>query len=345
MSKIKVLADYHHEDLYESLRILFEDRLDFELYRGIGVDWYREGFWSVYEAEDTANQYLGLHLGQDLQLLQKQAGKTWLNLNHMEEKAGVYFVPRHGPNTIHKAITLQAFKDTKFDVIVSSMPGHYSRFEDLKNRFQPQAKHIFQMGNNWSIPGGVRNLLNSTTVGASSDINTVYYHQEFSLKRFYPESPLKIKSLANLQHYMHDRGRFEQLRSMMPDWEFKAYGAGNPDGSLDPETLDRDMRQLGFIWHVKQGGEGYGYNIHYGFACGKPIVLNTSGLGGFTAGKLFSDTTIINIDEGLDRVREKLNTWADNYDSISKIIKQKFDEVVNFDQEFLEIKKFMDRLC
>ena len=62
-SKPKIYSDCHHEHLYESLRILFEDRLGYELYRAIGLEWYHEKFWNVYPHPATAQQYLGLHQG------------------------------------------------------------------------------------------------------------------------------------------------------------------------------------------------------------------------------------------------------------------------------------------
>lgn len=47
---MRVLADYHHHDLFESLAILFEDRLGWELYRPIGMEWFDEGYWNFERA-------------------------------------------------------------------------------------------------------------------------------------------------------------------------------------------------------------------------------------------------------------------------------------------------------
>ena len=42
---IRILADFHHHALWESLRLVFEERFGWELYRPIGMDWFIEGYW------------------------------------------------------------------------------------------------------------------------------------------------------------------------------------------------------------------------------------------------------------------------------------------------------------
>ena len=49
---MRVFADYHHSALYESLRLLFEERLDWKLYKPIGTEWYANGYWKLHTHPD-----------------------------------------------------------------------------------------------------------------------------------------------------------------------------------------------------------------------------------------------------------------------------------------------------
>jgi hypothetical protein len=122
---MKILADFHHEELYHSLYLLFEKRLGHELYRQIGTDWYDEGYWMVYNHPDTVKQYLGLHISDDWELIrQKNAGNyiTFPNENAEIKEDGFYQISDKIRGVSYRAITLQKFKETEFDIIISSMP-------------------------------------------------------------------------------------------------------------------------------------------------------------------------------------------------------------------------------
>jgi len=55
---VRVLADYHHGALYYSFHLLFEERLGFELYRPIGYEWFKRGFWKYSRNPQVIRQYL-----------------------------------------------------------------------------------------------------------------------------------------------------------------------------------------------------------------------------------------------------------------------------------------------
>ena len=57
---MKVLADYHHHDLWESLELLFA-RFGWTLYRPIGMEWFEQGYWNherKWHGDAIARQYL-----------------------------------------------------------------------------------------------------------------------------------------------------------------------------------------------------------------------------------------------------------------------------------------------
>jgi hypothetical protein len=348
---MRVLADLHHDDLYNSLRILFEERLGWQLYRPIGMGWHTEGFWKVYDHPATAQQYLGLHQGEEFakrQQEQPNGGHRWLNEGLAHNGNGVYHIPNViYPDKPMKAITLEAFKASQFDVIVSSMEAHFPVFERLRTTYMPGAKHIFQMGNMWAVPHGVQNLLNSTTVNDGHVPNRVRYHQEFDRNLYHPGRDPGPKRVSSFLHYnkSHGRGRFLGIEGQMPDWEWCEYGAGNRDGPIAPGGMPQAIRDSALVFHVKICGDGYGYNIHHAAASGRPVIFSGQHVKGQTAESLLTHgVTGIDVDQcpfndtaaGLVR-RSYDEQWGNN-------MYTRFQQVCDFDKEFEEIKQFLERL-
>ena len=105
----QIFTDLHHGDLFYSLHRLFVERLGWELYRPIGLDWFNAGYWKIAEpygnAQDTINQYLEInHAGYH----------QYKNLNgeHYVED-DIYHVYDPGHDYYQKAITLEKFKSMK----------------------------------------------------------------------------------------------------------------------------------------------------------------------------------------------------------------------------------------
>lgn len=354
----KVLADFHHGDLYESLRILFTERLGWDLYRPIGMDWYHEGFWNVYPHIDTAKQYLSLELGvepKDIRgkpITLDHGTNAWLNRNLEKIDSGIYLIfDRNHGGKIHKAVDFTKAREMNFDFIISSIPDHFKRFELFRTRYCPKAKHIFQMGNTgWTLPNGVKNLLNSTSYNPPAGVNHVRYHQEFSLKEFSysgTSGSLGPRSLCNLMHWQsgHFPQLFEQLKQQLSGmgWIVKNFGAGNEHGAVD-DVADI-LKRFSFVWHVKRGGDGYGYNIHNSFACGRPMVVSGKQTRGQLASCLFEEgvTTVDVDDKPIEKVANHLDIMARNYEAHTLAVYLKFKSHVDFDAEAKEIVAFLER--
>lgn len=352
---MKILCDLHHEQLYESLRILFEDRLGWEMFRPIGVNWYTEGFWKVHDAIDTAQQYLAIGDSEPLDthgrpVTESHGQGAWINRDAAPVTSGLYRVGKH------KAITLERAKETPWDAVLSSMPVHFNLYENFRRQFCPKAYHIFQQGNMWSPPDGVRNMLNSTGVNPPPGVNHVRYHQEFSLTEFSPGPCKNPRSVLNLMHYQQPRYQqeFDLLASVLEPrgWKFTNHGAGNRDGSCPTPMLPQTIRDHGFLWHNKAGGEGYGYNMHTAMAIGRPILCHRSLYQGMTASQLMVDGTCIDMDTygrrvpGVDVIAlaSDLGYWASRHTEIAEGCVKHFRSVVDFDAEFASIKDFMGRL-
>lgn len=347
---MRILADLHHEDLYNSLRILFEERLGWNLYRPIGLEWYREGFWRVFDHPATAEQYLGLHQGTEFRLMQEQqpnGGHRWLNDGLAESAPGLYQIPGVTyADKPTKGVTLDAFRQLDFDLIVSSMPVHFESFERLRQQYKPSAKHVFQMGNMWAVPAGVQNLMNSTTVSHAHVPNAVRYHQEFDRRLFNPVGRLASKSVRSFLHYheLHGRADLHGLRAHMPDWSVQEFGAGNESGPIDPGMMPEFIKTAGVVMHVKHGGDGYGFNIHHALACGVPVVFRRCHVAGQTADPILVDgVTGIDLDQhGIGGASYVIRqSYEEDWTARCR---EHFDRVCDFDREFADIKAFLDRL-
>lgn len=328
---MKILADLHHYDLFYSFQLLFEKRLGWELFRPIGMEWYTEGFWSVYSHPDTAKQYLGLD--------QPSAGPP---------EDGIYPILDMTKDRVQFGITLQKFRDTKFDVILASIPQHIAPFIRLTQLYQPSAKLIFQIGNpGWSQYRQIRNVMSSTRFPVASGMNTVFYHQEFDTDVFRYEPPVRSKRACSYIHYMNT-DHLSTLRPLLPDWEFVTHGAGMEKNILKSVDLAQTIRDSGFTYHWKPLGDGYGHTLHNSIACGRPLITNRKFYSGMCAEPLLADGVTC-VDLGVRNVHDTANflrncSFPDVHQKMCEETQKRFQEIVNFDKEEIEIRKFIERL-
>lgn len=328
MDKPLVFSDFHHAGLLQSLVMLFEGRLGGELYRPIGLDWYHQGYWNVYPHIDTAKQYL-------------EPGS----------------IPKDGTpplnDDLSHVITFEDFKKTKFDILLASIPQHIEPFKELIMLYQPQAKLIFQIGNQWDIPrNSVKNVMASAICEPPIQINYIQYHQEFDTNIFHYEPPKNtrkiysfINCLGTSDLYRRDWELFLQLEKLLPDWEFKSFGGQCRDGWIeDGKPLADKIREATFIFHCKTNGDGYGHIIHNAAAIGRPLITRAADYKGKLAEPLINIATSILVDNTpvayiADQIR--LNPVVG---AMGEAIHRRFKSNVDFDKEEQEIRTFLNRL-
>ena len=339
---MNVLVDYHHKALLVSLYKLFVNRLGWNLYIPMGRDWFEREYWRIEDGpkEKTASDLVSLFLDTPT------------------------FPPFHQKQPETPKLKYAFLKDVedglKFDIIVSSVPLRYPTFEKLDKDFDMKAKLIFQAGNNFhhssSHIAKVKNLL-SSAMGPYTyhhAPNKVFYRQEFDIDLFCPEKPVSTKWVTNFQHYISNPELFYGTEKLMSDWKFRAFGAGCRELILSGVCLVAAwMRQSAFVFHVKQFDEGYGHTIHNAFACGKPLIIDTRYMWVYhknevpnTCMSLFTPDTIIDVKDNAtpEKLAEELKRWEADYEFHSAAVYKRFKEVVDFDTEFIEIKKFLERL-
>lgn len=349
---MKVLADFHHGDLFYSLQLLFEKRLGWELYRPVGLDWYREGYWKVFDHVDTARQFLDIGGSfEDLKGKYPDAFFVPLNAGAKEVSSGTFLVPDVTKDSVQRGITLQEFKETKFDIVISSIPDHIPLYNQLIERFQPQAKHIFQVGNAWGHQPGVRNILASTApFPVPAGINACFYHQEFDLEtyRYEPPDREEQKKVHSYIHWMNRRELFGEYAIALPEFAFRSFGAGMDDSIIRTADVAGKMRESAFTWHYKPEGDGFGHSVFGTCAVGRPPLIWGSQYQGKLAGHLFTnEKTCLNLEgyskeDNLRRIRQFAR--PEEHLKMCEATARRFRNVVDFDEEEKRIRTFLSRL-
>ena len=349
---MNIFADLHHGDLYYSLQLLFEKRLGYNIYRPIGTEWFTKGYWEIAapygNAPDTIKQYLGI------------GSMVWnpyknLNGNYVLED-GIYHVYDPVHEVHNKAITIEQFKNMDIDIIVASLPAHWVVYKKLRDTYKPKAKLICHMGNMWlnalnHIQGN--NLMASTSPFITHGINSVFYHQEFSLETFRYDPPNLNSAQKNINSFvilLPQSDEYYLAKKNLPEFNFRAYGPGCPDGTITGlRNIAKIMQESTFGWHIKPGGDGFGHIIHNWYACGRPIITNCSDYAGKLAGELLiDDKTCINLEAGsISKNMERIRYWSEpeNHMEMCKNAYNRFKEIVDFDNEIKKINEFLNRLA
>lgn len=348
---MNILADFHHAGLLNSLIILFEDRLGGKVYRPIGREWFNQSFWKVYDHPATIAQFLDIGGANP-------DGTDPVNEVVGNEGYGVYKCFDIDSHFTNRAITLEAFFAIPFDIVIATIPAHIEPFKKLSERHYTHPKVIFQIGNAWTTEAGLApNIMASALInGVPPDINFISYHQEFDLDEFCYTPPVDTKNIFSFincfniqEHFIKDWELFRKVEELMPDWVFRSYGGQCRDGAMHgSRSVAQAMKDSRFVWHTKNGGDGYGHIIHNAPAVGRPLIVNRSYYQGKMAEPLLIDgETCIVIDNlNPQEIVSKIMYFneKERYEKMAKNCYENFLKVVDFDKEELLIREFLSKL-
>lgn len=344
---MKILTDFHHAGLLHSLIMLFEDRLGHEVYRPIGLEWAEEGFWSVYDHPATRAQYLSLAQG-----FIPPDGSAPLN-NIKKIGANVFYCQDIDSGYYNKAITLHTFKNTKFDIVIASLPQHIEPFKRLIAEYNPEAKLIFQVGNQWDGIEAPNIMASAKLSNVPDHINHIEYHQEFDLADFNPDREIEQYTIGSFMNVPSQFPDYETLlmleKELDAKWKVFIHGGmGRDDPIHGSHNVAKVMKSMQWVWHVKAGGDGYGHILFNSAASGVPTIVKKSYYNGKLGEKLLiPDVTCIDID-GLNgyQIIEKLERFSapDAYRMMCENVVNNFRDNVNFDEEAKQIEAFLGRL-
>lgn len=356
MSQLNIFTDYHHSGLSYSFHLALEKRLGHSVFRPIGMEWFERGFWDIAKPYNndlgTVKQYLSMRDGyvkEDSPPLNTIVGRNSL--------APYYTVYDHYHDYNQKAITFQQFLDMDIDVIIATIPDHWYTYKRLRDQFKPKAKLICQMGNMFNeLPraiedGTVENLMASTSPlfykNSTKAPNVVYYYQE------QPEItytlPTKTMNISSYAHVMPKPELYEEYKRTLSQYTLKSYGAGCADGWMPTLTqLYETMRTDMYVYHVKPGGDGYGWNWHSAYMMGRPIITNFSDYKDKLGGALFVDgETGLNLEaHTVHENSELIKKWTDTdyFIEQSQKCRTHFTLLVNYENEAEKLRQFFENL-
>ena len=359
---MNVFSDLHHSSLYFSLHLLLEKRLDFNLFRPVGMEWADENYWLIHKpynySPDTAKQYLSLD-----QRYKPIDGTNPLN-TIIDVKPTHFEIEDKAHNFIEKAITLEQFKEMDIDIIIASIPDHWLSFKKLRDKYKPKAKLIAHVGNFFpeiekAIQDGlISNLLASVSpFKTNRNINTCFYLQEFPLEVFYKgqlHNNRNIYSFVNCfsdasDLFKEDWKLFQNLEKIMPNYNFRSYGSQCRDGWCNGiKSLSDKMREAMFIWNTKRGGDGFGYIIFNSASIGKPLIVRKSDYKNRIGEKLMREyeTCLIIDDKPLSKIKEDIEYYSvpQEYKRLCENVYSNFKNIVDYQKEEEKVKKFLENL-
>lgn len=343
---MKVLADHHHASLWESLAILFEDRLGWELYRPYGMDYWTEGIWQ-YER----NQPHGEHVAR--QYLEPWGSDRDMG-DHFEREDAMY------PGRVHKLVTLEQARAMRPDVVLATLTENEGGWHDFARSVD--AKFGIQVGNQGTT--NRYDLIDFAMFSTARDyypwVPYVTYRQEFSLTDYRFEYPPSERDYVGtwvqaLPEDALEYERFLRIAEGLPELRVRYHGHVGPvddhwGGNVTTSAeLARLMRSAGVALHCKTWSDGYGHVLHNLAAVGKPLVGTATyyadKLGGplWVEGVTSFDVQTHSLGETIDFIR-RLSVDDDLHERMSRAMADRFREIVNFDAEAEAIREMFTRV-
>lgn len=343
---IRVLADHHHASLWESLCMLFEDRMGWELYRPRGDEWWKQPIWQFDKQmphfEAVARQYM------DGWTTDVDCGDHW------ERRDAMY------PERVHKMLTMEQARDMRPDIVIATIAENEEGFHGFAREIG--AKFGIQLGNQGSF--NRYDLADFSLISTTRDrypwTPYVVYRQEFNLDDYCFEYPPSERDYVGswvqaLPADAGEYGRFLAVANALPDLRMRYHGhvgpvddfwGGNVTTSVE---LAAQMRGAGVGWHCKTWSDGYGHVIHNLFAVGKPIVGTVSyykdklAADLFVEGETSFDVQTHSQAETIDFIR-RLTIDDELHERMSRASAARFREIVDFDAEAEAIRAMMDNV-
>lgn len=348
---MNIFTDFHHPALYYSFHLLFEKRLGHTLYRPIGEEWSKSGYWKLLDL--CVNDYQREEKLAELLIpdaVLPYANTSWNKI--LRDEGGYVVIDKSGNIPVEqRGVTLEQFKKIEFDLIIASFLFNIKPFKDLALQYQPSAKVIAQVGNEWDLKQFENEYVMASVKKQEYNAkNIVFYRQEFDIDMFNDQNQNyenRITSFVDPTYISdNDKSIIDKMKKSFSDeYVIKLHGKLSRDGYVSSTSEVADiMRRSKFGLHLKTAGDGYGHVIHNWFAVGRPVIFRGSQYKDRLAGELLEhNETGIDVEvTGIDKCIEITKNMPDEeYYAMCDNVKRRFKEVVNFDNDTERIKTFL----
>lgn len=311
------------------------------------MEWYEEGYFKLYGD------------------LRKKDPEKWIAKQYLVDT--IFDMPKLTPRTgfgresyngcldypLFNLLILEEAKNVQIDIVICSVHENEPYFARIKE-FWPDAKFIRQVGNDLDTNIDETlypNLLASALKPFEGfQKHKVLYRQEFDLNLFKPKVPVHFN---NIWSFQNDIEQFEDmwdfwtdLKHKLMDYNFKSYGVGCEQGKIYPKKeYIAKMLEATFIPQSKGPWEGYGHTIHNAMCLGRPMIIKRSEYNGKLAEPmLIENETYLEMSDPELPTKIRYYSNPDRYRNMSDKCQQVFKENVDFDWEFIEIKRFFEEL-
>ena len=309
---MNVLVDRHHAGLFHSLQLMAR-RFGWTLYTPTGHDWWDEGVWSfgrgTYPDDRLAVQYL--------------------NAPHEPDN--------EFPEWPIAFVTLAQAREMDWAFVVATLQDNQHGFAAFAR--ERGAQYVYQVGNtgqwvDWSLDPLA--LISSEVPIYGRGIR---YHQEMDPIEFRPYE--QIGWAASFVNCMPQMG---------PCWDLLQQATipvalyGIDSEVIKPNTRLVDlMASVGWGWHDKGQGDGFGHVIHSWAAVGRPLIGHAGHYAGKMAEHLWRDGDTC-IDLGLHSVEEACeivrSMSVERHREMCAAIRAEFD-TIDYDREADQIADFL----
>lgn len=348
---IRVLCDAIHADLWESLRLLFEVRMGWELYRPIGMEWSAAGIWRFEQHQPygvgVAHQFLDPWPG-DLPV--EDSFGSW------SERADT----THPPH-VQRLVTMEQAAELRPDLVLATLAENELGWRQWAD--DHGAHYGIQVGNQdaanvWAA--AEFGLLSVTTPGFTPWKPHVTYRQEFSTDLFHWDDgahaePDLVMNRVQCTTQTPDHERWRRMAALVPEARWRWYGHCEPRdewfGGDDHTTADvaSSMHRARIAWHPKRWSDGYGHVIHNWFSIGRPVIASAGYYADKLAGPLFVEgVTSFDMDRMADGdlagIVRMLMQDEDRWRTMGAAAAARFREVVSFDQEAAQIRTMLENV-
>jgi hypothetical protein len=369
---IRVLCDAIHADLWESLRLLFEVRMGWELYRPIGMEWNAAGIWRFEQHQPygagVAHQFLDpwdsdtpnhVH-GHDCWCGPEdrhQVRGSDPALGSWTERADTTHPPQ-----VQRLVTMEQAAELRPDLVLATLAENELGWRQWAD--DHGAHYGIQVGNQdaanvWAA--AEFGLLSVTTPGFTPWKPHVTYRQEFDLNLFHADGGAGALTTPVVMNRVQcttqtpDYQTFRDLAAAIPEGHFRWYGHCEPRDELfggDHHTtaeVAASMHGARIAFHAKRWSDGYGHVIHNWAAIGRPMLVTAGYYQDKLAGPLFVEGVtsydLQTLGRGdLEAVTRRLIHDDDHWRRMCENAAARFREVVSFDAEAEQIRTMLENV-